>query len=216
MPIPHYLKPIAVPEKQQGAWTYFRIRCRCGCERFFVYQNAFTKEEREQEKPYRDALDELWSTGCAACTQDEDGTVHHWRVYTSEDEDEADDGTDREERREEVFLPVRPYFSGIAVIRIRCAACGGEQVLFDSRIHGYEAVTGERDPQVTAYEPHFRPKGKTAVPLLCRVENDGTFDEFRENTGADLTEEQYTDAFDWITVYRTDGKRVRIFDRETA
>ena len=67
MPIPNYLKHIAKLQKQQKAWTHFEIRCTCGCEKFFVYQNHPNSEEKLLLKPYYDALAEWASAGAATC-----------------------------------------------------------------------------------------------------------------------------------------------------
>lgn len=210
IPVPAYLKHLAVPEKQQNTWVHFRVRCTCGCERFAVYQNTLTREEKLLERPYYDALTRLCTGGGASmCTRDEDGTLHHWKLY------EPEKGL--QERHEEIVVPEQPYFSSVVVIQLRCSACGAEHLLFDSRVHGYDGVTGETSPETMDYTPHFRVKcADTAVAV--KVENDPCLEEFREHTGLELTEAQYADAFSWIVVYRINekGKKVKIFEQETA
>jgi len=210
IPIPRYLKHIAKPQKQQKTWTRFGICCTCGCEKFLVYQNYLNKEELLLEKPYYDALDEMFSAGASTCTRDEDGTLHHWKLY------EPSKGL--KGRHEEVFLPDRPSFSGIVVIKAKCIKCEKEHLLFDSRMHGYDGMTDEKDPKVIEYEPHFNLKCKEAVSLEVKVENDESLEEFRNNTDLGFTEEQYSDAFSWISIYRinSQGKKAKIFDWETA
>lgn len=212
IPIPAYVRHIAKLMKQQETWTHFGIRCTCGCERFSVYQNYLNKQEKQLEKPYYDALNYLYSGGATASmsTRDEDGTLHHWKLF------EPQKGLAG--RHEEVFFPDRPYFSGIVVIKIQCTQCGEEYILFDSRIHGYDGMTNEKDHETMEYEPHFKLKCKEAITLEVKIENDESFEEFQENTDLDFTEEQYSDAFSWIIMYRinSNGKKVKIFDWETA
>ena len=211
VPIPNYLKDIAVLEKQKETWVHFAVKCTCGCNKFLVFQNYFNREEKLMEKPYNDALMQIYCSNYArTTTKDEDGKVHYWRLY------EPSKGL--EGKHEEIIVPERPVFSGIAVIKIKCADCGREYVIFDSRIHGYDGMTGEEDKEAMGYVPHFKLKCKEAVSLSIKIENDESFDEFQENTDLGFTEEQYSDAFGWILVYKVDenGKKVKIFDWETA
>ena len=150
IPIPRYLKHIAKPQKQQKTWTRFGICCSCGCEKFLVYQNYMNKEELLLEKPYYDALDEMFSAGASTCTRDEDGTLHHWKLY------EPSKGL--KGRHEEVFLPDRPYFSGIVVIKSKCIKCEKEYLLFDSRMHGYDGMTNEKDQPTIRIRTAFQVK----------------------------------------------------------
>lgn len=210
IPIPRYLRHIAKLKKQQKTWTHFGICCTCGCEDFFIYQNYFNKEEKLLEKPYYDALTELFSAGASMCTRDENGTLHHWILY------EPRKGL--KGKHEEVFVPECPYFSGIVVIKTKCLKCGKEYLIFDSRIHGYDGMTGEKDQATMEYEPHFKLKCKEAVSLEVKIENDESLEEFRDNTDLGFTEEQYSDAFSWIIIYQinSNGKRTKIFDLETT
>ena len=56
------------------------------------------------------------------------------------------------------------------------------------------------------------------IALQVKVENDASLEEFNENTGLDFSEEQYSNAFSWITIYKLNdkGKATIIFDEETA
>ncbi|MBQ8742201.1 MAG: hypothetical protein IJZ03_09125 [Clostridia bacterium] len=213
IPIPRYIRHIAKLQKQQKTWTHFGICCTCGCEKFLVYQNYMNKEEMLLEKPYYDALHEMFSGGLSTCTRDEDGTLHHWKLY-----EQYEPGKGFVRRREEVFLPDRPYFSGIVVIKSKCIKCEKEYLLFDSRMHGYDGMTNEKDQATIEYEPHFKLKCKEAVSLEVKVENDESLEKFQDNTDLGFTEEQFSDAFSWIIIYRinNNGKKAKIFDWETA
>jgi len=50
------------------------------------------------------------------------------------------------------------------------------------------------------------------------VENDESLEAFKENTGLDFTEDQYSDSFSWMAVYKMDdnGKKTKIIGFETA
>lgn len=206
MPIPNYLKHLAVSEKQKHTWTYFSIQCPCGCDTFTIYENYLNKEEKALEKPYCDALTEMYAIHAPRMTTcDENGVQHIWRLL--------EDGS-----RKEIIVPAPPFFSGITVIKIKCAACGKEHLIFDSRIHGYDGMTGKHAQETLAYEPHFKLKCKNAVSLQIKVENDETCEEFLNLTSLDFSEKQYADSFGWIIIYKIDekGKKTKIFDWETS
>lgn len=79
-------------------------------------------------------------------------------------------------------------------------------------------MTVERDKEKADYVPHFRIKCREAVSLAVKVENDESLEVFKENTGLDFTEDQYSDSFSWMAVYKfnDNGKKTKIFDFETA
>ena len=211
VPIPHYLEDLAVLEGRQNAWVQFSVKCTCGGDKFFVYENCLSREEKALEKPYVDALIEIYSSNIPkATTWDENGKKHYWRLL------EPEKGLDG--AHEEIVVPERPFFSGIVVIKVKCADCGKEHLLFDSRIHGYDGMTNEETEETIGYEPIFRLKCKDIVSLVLKVENHESFEEFKEDGDLGFTQEQYSDSFTWILIYKIDkkGKKTKIFDFETA
>ena len=134
VPIPHYLTDLAVLEKQTDTRTSFSIRCTCGCNQFFVYENHFSKGELAAIKPYCEAMAEVHSGQNVTMTRDENGSCHYWRLLEPQ---KGSEGT-----REEILVPRCPFFAGITVVKALCASCSKEHVVFDSRIHGYDGMTG--------------------------------------------------------------------------
>lgn len=147
IPIPKYLQDIAKIEKNKKNWVHFSIRCTCGGEKFFIYEN---KEN--------------------------------------------------------------------AIIKMKCSDCGTERVIFDERYHGYNAVTSESDIAAVECQENFVLMFDDVIALQVKVENDASLEEFNENTGLDFSEEQYSNAFSWITIYKLNdkGKATDIFEVETA
>ena len=207
MPIPVYLQTYAVNPQTKKNHTAFDLRCTCGHKLFHASRRAETKEEKRLLKPYYDYLNLVFS-GPRKVTRNEDGTVRHWHT---EDGEWVEDN-----------YPERPFFAGIEVFRVTCAACGREITVFDSRFHGYDAIyCGDLTPEAEAYEPAFRQVGNrdsSPMRIALKLEHDESLEEFRENIGAEATYEAYADAFTWIWVYATDpkGKKKRIFEAETA
>lgn len=210
IPVPEYLKAIAKNVKAKREWTSFTLACRCGCQTFMPYMNYFTAEEKKLLEPYYDSLHNALS-GCWAttCTVDEDGTLHHWKMFTP---------AGLNGPKEEVFFAEEPFFAKVAVLKIVCQECGAEYLVFDSRCHGYDAVTGDRTEEEMRYQPHFKPKCTHEVGIEIKVENDPSLEAFQENSGLMFTEKQYSSAFSWVKVYavKQDGKKRVILDCETA
>ena len=96
VPVPLYLRDLAVVEKQRKAWTHISLRCPCGCGKFFVYENYLTKEEKELAKPHNDAWARLMREGFT-CQMGEDGLWLYWITK------KTDEG--KTEKGEEVFVP---------------------------------------------------------------------------------------------------------------
>lgn len=213
MPVPNYLKEIACEPKDKHGHATFKVKCSCGSVRFHLQRSCLNKAERIQCKPYYDALDTLFKGGYAStCTKDEDGKVHYWKLLSS----------DMDGPREEVFLPECPAFAAIQVIKAECSECHREYILFDSRYHGYDArFSSPPSEEAKAYVPHFRERhdrGKAPVQVCVSVENEENLNAFRENTGIDCTDQDYTEAFSWITIYsiNENGKKTKVFECETA
>ena len=210
VPVPAYLRNHAQLIKANKKWTTFSFSCTCGCDTFVLYRNVYTADEEQAMKPYYDALIHSCTGGLAStCTIDEDGTVHHWRLLTPA----GLDGT-----KEEGFIPERPFFAGISVMKIQCTHCGAEHVIFDSRCHGYDAMTSVQTEEERNYTPQFRKKCKSPSAIEIKVENDPSREVFNGNTGLSFDEAQYSNAFSWIKIYavNVDGKRRMIFEHETA
>ena len=207
MPIPEYLQKYAVNPQTKKNHTVFDLRCTCGHELFHASRRAETKEEKRLLKPYYDYLEFIYKCP-RKYTIDENKIVHYWH---------SENGVWVEDN-----YPERPFFAGIEVFRVTCAACGHEITVFDSRYHGYDALyCDELTPEGKAYEPTFRPTGSrdsSPMRIALKLEHDESLEEFRENVGAEATPEKYADAFTWIWIYGIgeNGKRKKLFESETA
>ena len=208
VPIPQYLKVIAVHESSKGEWTTFSLKCPCGCTSFFYSENYETKEEKELMKPYRDAWEEIYKIGYASMGHwvDELGRSHTWRIISRNGDEVI---------KQDVIEPTMPFFATIMRITVKCADCGTEHVLFDNRYHGYDGITSSHTAEELAYAPAMRQRRGGPIALQVKIENDETPESFHTCTAADAAD--YSDAFSWIIVYKVkDGKRTKIFEAETA
>ena len=211
IPVPEYLKEYAVNAKETRSKQKisFSLRCPCGCERFAVCKNYFTKQERDEEKPYYDLLGEMYGKDrdLYKWVKGEDGVAKEYKKVSR-----------NEDIWEEFIMPDMPYFSLVLSIKARCADCGREFFLFDNRFHGYDGVMcEEKSPERMAYQPHYRAYGNKVKALSVTVENDPSLEEFIEDCG-EVSEETYSNSFSWITIRGTDdeGRKSSILSWETA
>ena len=191
VPIPNYLKQIAVPEKMLDALALFSIKCTCGCNQFWVYTNYLNKQEIALKKAYCDAEEALFSEDLFEnFTKDKRGKLHYWRFL------EPEKGWDG--KLEEVVLPEYPFFLNIQVIKAKCVDCGEEHLIFDSRIHGYDAAAAQKvTAQELAYKPHFRRKWKEPMKLSGMLFNEPTLKDFQKSKAKlrNFSEEEYANSF---------------------
>lgn len=215
VPIPNYLKELAVLQEQTNGWALFSLKCTCGCNQFWVSTNHLNKEENALKKAYYDALNEVYSPQMQEhLRKDENGERHYFRFL------EPEKGWDG--KIEEVIIPERPFFLDVCVVRVRCAECGKEHLVFDSRLHGYSGTVQRPSQKILDYEPHLRQKGKEAVALEVWVVNDETFEKFQdlelymETIDSDFTQEQYSNSFNAIQISRTNHlgakRKILFFD----
>lgn len=206
--IPQYLRGISAEPKVRGCRTTFSIVCGCGNDRFDVFVNANTPEEKKRLDAYRQAVDKI-NRGCWAMkgAVDDRGVMRHWKYLAP--------GI-----RMEVFPPEEPSFVSVVCWKLRCSGCGREHLIFDNRYHGYEGVfCGENADR--RYQPVFQQRVfRDRLPRRIEIttENEKTREEFLEKTGIDCDEDTRSNAFAWISVQALDsnGKRTRILDAETA
>ena len=118
IPIPVYLAENASFLRQKGNTVIFLFQCVCGNKKFVIARNTLTSSERKLLKPYYDALSNSLSRYGSWCTKDENGALHHWKQL-SEDKNDVT----------EVFLPPRPKFASVTVLKAMCSGCGKEYML---------------------------------------------------------------------------------------
>ena len=208
MPIPDYLQEIAYEESQKDDFTSFRLKCKCCCTHFHVYESYLDKSEKQLCKPYYDALDRAVRGGYFSnCTQDENGVIHHWIYFTH----------NINGPKEEVIIPPKPVCACIEVIKVKCSECGNEYVIYDSRSYGYSGVFDD-DSAEKEYEPHFKLKKRRdgmPVEIRIRVEHTESYEELQKTIPCSYKD--YTDAFTWIVIFSIDTNNMKrkLFEFET-
>lgn len=203
IPTPEYIKKYAIGEKQKGTRLSFNLNCSCGCERFLVYKNSYTDEEKMIINEYEEKFPKTgWHTIYGGI--DSNGKHYAYikilgifKKYLS--------------------FPKIPIFMNISVLKIICSRCSNEITLFDSRFHGYEGAIST-DIEAKKYIPHLKLVNNKVYSVNIEIENEIDLKSFNEATGDEYSREFYSNAFGWIRIsgFDENGKKKIFLDIETS
>lgn len=205
--IPRHLRPIARQLPNKKNCQRLSLVCLCGCEEFYIYVNRYTPEEQAEIDAWNEAMKKEIGRGYAIEGRMEpDGTMRHWRLIFPF-------------IKREIFPPSPPAAMNIEVLKVRCAGCDEEHLVFDNRFHGYDGTLCA--DEIRSYTPtfvqrRFRDGKPRRVELSLEYEED--LEEFEAAIGEKSDPDTFTDSFSWITIYAidSDGKRTKLLDSETA
>lgn len=185
LPYPAHLKPISEMIEQGETFSTLRLRCPCGCRKFYFGRAAYTPEEhaalREHEELCRAATDgyriktKVDKQG-KQITLRKQGLFGHW---------------------EAVEVPPVPECYYVTAVRAVCAECGGAHLIFDNRLHGFETACGFPVPPLDC-KPLWEVVDPEDAPQGCQVEVSYSAPRYlfeRDNPGID-----YDNAFDRIDI----------------
>lgn len=204
--VPVHLKISAHNVKHKKDSATFTIQCKCGCSHFDIYEHAYSEKEKQQIEAYEQELMKLIKGYEITYTKDAEGKGHWWRkkfLFF----------------KQEFEMPESPWFYGLEIWKIQCLDCGQEYVLFDSRLHGYDAVaTEEVNEKLQKYTPSYKikkVKDKHTKSLQVEIINEQSYEDFCQVVAED--EKLYANAFGSIDVWLVDanGKKTNILSAET-
>ena len=210
VPIPTHLREMAAEAEEFGEKLRFFLRCPCGETLFTLEESDLPPKEKAAERAHEKAVKALFSDCPYGLSLTYDGKgVHYWK-HLAEAKDNGE--------KEEIPVPLGLQFTLHTVVRCRCSSCGRSSVLFDSRLHGYDAVTAKEPAEAQDDVLYFRQRTRNPVRLHVEIENDPDLETFRANTDLDFDEDQYAEAFSWITIRSVSplGKKKVLFEYETA
>ena len=210
IPIPTHLREMAAEAEDFGEKLRFPLRCPCGETLFSLEESDLSPKEKAAERAHEKAVKALFSDCPYRLSLTYDGENFHYWKHLSEAKENGE--------KEEIPVPPGPQFTLHTVVRCRCSSCGRSSVLFDSRLHGYDAVTAEAPAEGQDAVLYFRQRTRNPVRLQVEIENDPDLETFRANTDLDFDEDQYAEAFSWITIRSVSplGKKKVLFEYETA
>ena len=204
---PKYIENILSITKEKRGEIECDVVCECGARHFVGYKNVIARsaEEAAYEAAYN-AFNDKYSR---IRFGDENGVSYLYAMK----------GLFGEEILEKFEYK---QLDSTEIVKVKCAKCGKEYVLFDSRFHGYDAIIPERESKYDSVVYDFAPivwkKDKDGLATFTiKIQNDDSLEDFIENA-YETDEETYSNSFGWITIkatnIKTKAKKV-LLDMET-
>ena len=183
------------------------VVCECGSVRFIAYKNVITRSE--DEAAYEIAYNAFNKKYRRVRFGNENGITYLYGMKGLFGE---------------TILEKFEYkrLDATEIIKVKCAVCGKEYILFDSRFHGYDALIPERESKYDGVTYDFAPiawkNDKDGIATITvKIQNDDTLEEFIENA-YETDEKTYSESFGWISIkavnVKTKAKKV-LLDSET-
>lgn len=212
IPIPQYIEKLAIHQKNSKGVVSCDIQCTCGQKVFEVYKNKVIKspECKQAEKIMTDFIKRC-----------------RWRTYHMKKENDM-----IVMWRNNIFgfiadsvkIPVAVALGdNTEVIKIKCVSCQKEHVIYDSRLHGYDAFANEGENAFLQNTYDFKRKNykdsNSSMTVSCAFQNKESLKEFEEAVGEKVDRETYSNAFSWISITGVlieSKKKVKIYDEETS
>lgn len=202
--IPKYLIEVADIIKADELNSKFDIICdTCKGRNFLIkkeafkyYQSEWYKKLKDREEELRKEYKHLFDNGAIIGYSGNKMLVAiNYQILVS---------VDMSDIMQKLFETPQQYH----YIDAQCEICGKQIVLYDSRKHGYDAFARKFDQGVKPLM--FRTDGKLKQKRACTcgqesykvsmiIDSTGREDLFKETDGL-ITEDTWTEAFEWITI----------------
>lgn len=200
---PGHLRHLAAnPACEAGLFT-MTLCCPCGCECFRVEKNTWTEDERRRMEAHEAALKKVI---CGYTFRRlPDGRFQHRRNLFGL----------IPLRWKDFDMPQAPSWWDVQCVRVICDACQTAHVVFDSRLHGYEAWTAEWPEETMAWQPRWRCVIRAAAVTVAVKPRDP---DLLMEENPELAPGDCTDLYESISIrYKTDdGNSREVLFRETA
>ena len=201
--VPSYLRMIADQIKERKEGTTFRLKCPCGCNTFLLAKS------KNNEKEQKNSFDSYWNSfkfPVFSLKQAIDKHNGEKYIYGT---------TFFGIKLGKFYIKDLPVFNTRQIVKARCSQCGLEFVIFDSRYHGYNALT-ENKQEIKDNELTIQLVWtKNPKEIVVDIRSTLSYEEFVEDFGEDI--EKYSNAFESIDIYiTTNGRKKSFFEEETA
>lgn len=201
--LPNHLLSVAENVKEMKDAVEADLKCSCGCDLFHLYKNVENQEERIKRENWEQLLRHYNGGGYS----DKNGNLYLTTKGFL--------GLNKKKIKiEKESIP--EYHS---IIKAQCHNCNKEYIIFDSSIHGYDALAESKT---------LTPNNNVVFELLCDSLQDGSADKTKikiENNldyndllkeYENLSPEQFANAFSCINIYALrDGKYKCVFTQHT-
>ena len=203
--LPTHLRDLAADPVREGDLLTMTLRCPCGCTRFRL-------EEAVPSAAEQAAIDE-W--------QAQDEAARKWHIVRMR----TDEAGRKVLMRRHIFFgrwepmadvrPEAPCYIDVLALRGVCRDCGRTHLIYDNRVHGFDALMGEYTGEAMAWQPQWKEIDLQAleVPEDARIRVDipadaeSSMEEMYEFIPG-FTQEMACDAFGYLEVWSdVDGRR---------
>lgn len=200
--MPIYLKDCTRIKNMLKDTVSLQIICNCGSSDFYLFKNCLDDEEENAIKKYEKRI----------------GSWKNIENYTDPNTKIRYLVTRSMWGRISDKIPVSEIrdINRVHIIKVKCAKCGKEKVIFDNRYYGYNAIVSNK--QIFSFEKEYQYDliDKNLMEVEITIRNDLTYDEYCEEVEKNLANE-YAHAFSGIEIYGIiNGVKKRFFEEETA
>lgn len=204
---PKYIENILSVTKEKRGEIECDVVCECGFAHFIGYKNVIVRSE--EEAAYEVAYNEFNRKYIRIRYGAENGVPYLYGMKGLFGEEILEKFEDK-------------GLDSTEIIKVKCAECGKEYVLFDSRFHGYDATIPERECKYDGVVYDFSPiiwknDQDGLATFTIKIQNDDSLEDFIENA-YETDEETYSNSFGWIIIkavnIKTKAKKT-IIDIET-
>ncbi len=200
---PRHLRAIVSQVRQTVYSVEMHLRCPCGCECFRVEKNTCTEDERRQMEAHEAAVKKVI---CGYTFRRlPDGRFQHRRNLFGLIPLQWKD----------FDMPQAPCWWDVQCVRAVCTGCQAEHLVFDSRLHGFEAWAAAWPEETMSWQPRWRCVIRAATVTVTVEQRDPAL-LMAENP--ELAPEDCADLYESISVRYTtdDGSSREVLSRETA
>jgi hypothetical protein len=200
--VPEYIKHAGKVIKEDDTHTEVELVCECGEKCFHVFKNEPTDEEISKIAQWEKRLKGFRKIEGMS---DEEGNV--FLVKRNIFGKIVD----------KVRISDMPEVSKINFLKSICVSCGREYVVFDNRIHGYDANCESETKDISYNGFVFAKVSDEALRIVVKYENNSeSYEEYVESFGY-VSREKFSNMFGWIYIYGYNKKSRRlIFEEETS
>lgn len=203
--LPTHLRPLAAGLSRYADCLTMTLRCPCGCTRFRLEEAVPGERERAAIDEWQEAEKAARKGRILRFRKNENGQTElmcrriffgRWESFKS-------------------LIPLPPCYMDVMALRGVCRGCGKTHLIYDNRLHGFDALMGEYTGEAMAWQPQWREIDMQALEVpegaMIRVDipeaDESSLEDMRQFIPG-FTPEMACDAFSCIEVWSdVGGKR---------
>jgi hypothetical protein len=183
--LPEYIRQYTGDFTRYKSTTRTYLRCTCHNDKFDIYQDELTEEQKVIKTNYeKECAKELSGWGSIDSITDKEGKLHWYKRKLFF-------------LKKEVFLPEPPYFLRLNLFVAKCCKCGNDIIVYDSHIYGPNALEENDDGELKNYAPKLKRVAKNVrVSVVYEIDDDSSPEDFSEITIAAISDAGYKKIFE--------------------